>query len=74
MDPAIYSETGSLAGHKPEMTGENNRINSSRVDSGIYGDMDRVIYSETGSLAGHKPGMTGENSRINSSRVDSGMY
>ena len=35
------------------------RINSSRVDSGMYGDMDPELYSETGSLAGHKPGMTG---------------
>ena len=58
MDPAIYSETGSLAGHKPGMTGENSRINNSRVDSGMYGDTDPELYSETGSLAGHKPGMT----------------
>ena len=50
MDPAIYSETGSLAGHKPGMTGENSRINNSRVDSGMYGDMDPALYSETGSL------------------------
>ena len=41
------------------MTGENSRINSSCVDSGMYGDMDPTIYSETGSLAGHKPEMTG---------------